>query len=168
MGKTFGRIGGSFGGYSLECTFEDNRIRGRLGGAVAGNDINLLLSPEGDHLWGRVGGDVLGKDLNIALEKDRAYGRLGGKTIGDDISLQGTGMITGRVGGPVLGFSCRILVSADESKLTGRLGGRFIGANVNLTLESFPPMTASVLAATVYKIYLENTRSKAVGGKTGK
>ncbi len=59
-----------------------------------------------------------------------------------------------------LGFNCNIAVTPDKSKLTGRLGGTFVGADVNLDLVDFPPMIASILAATVYKIYLEKSRQK--------
>ncbi len=160
MGKANGRIGGMLWGYSLDCAMENNYINGRFGGAVLGNDMRLESSPEGDRLWGRIGGDVIGKNLEIALEGDKAYGRLGGNTFGDDISLHGTEKITGRVGGVAIGFDCNINVSPDKSKLTGRLGGTFVGADVSLILEDFPPMIASILAATVYKIYLEKARSR--------
>lgn len=67
------------------------------------------------------------------------------------------GKAHGRIGGRFGGY-CTINVSPDKSKLTGRLGGTFVGANVNLTLENFPPMIASILIATVYKIYLKNNQ----------
>ena len=109
-------------GYSLDCTIENNRINGRFGGAVIGNDVQLELSPEEGRLWGRIGGGVIGKDLNIYFEVDKASGRLGGPTIGDDISLHGTEKITGRVGGAIIGFNCNIDVSP-ISKADRRLAG---------------------------------------------
>ncbi|WP_050780743.1 hypothetical protein [Dethiobacter alkaliphilus] len=164
MGKAAGRIGGAFGGYSIECTREGNIFHGRLGGKVSGNDINLEISAEGNHLWGRVGGEVIGKDLNMALEPGRAFGRLGGETIGDDISLEGHEQISGRVGGSIVGFDCNLKFIAAEGRLQGRLGGTFVGADVNLDLVDFPPLVAAVLACVVYKIYLERSRA-AKGGR---
>ncbi|NMB35478.1 MAG: hypothetical protein GX989_04205 [Firmicutes bacterium] len=38
----------------------------------------------------------------------KAYGRIGGIKTGNDIILLGTDTITGRVGDPLLGFSCQI------------------------------------------------------------
>ncbi len=54
MGTVSGRIGGALGGYNLECSQTGNIFRGRLGGSITGNDINLEMSPEGNQLWGRV------------------------------------------------------------------------------------------------------------------
>lgn len=157
MGKAEGRIGGRFGGYSFNCTKQGSQLNGRLGGAVDGDDLRLELSPDGKRLWGRVGGGTIGKDLDITLENDKAAGRLGGKRIGDDIALHGSEQIKGRVGGTLIGFNCKLDVSPDRTKLTGRLGGPFSGADATVELENFSPILAAVLAVTVYKVYLDST-----------
>lgn len=164
MGFITGCIGGIIDGYSVECDVRDNRIFGRLGGALVGANIDLNISPDGNYIEGRIGGSIIGKDFKMQKGEGSARGRLGGDVIGNDIVLSGNDHITGRCGGSVVGFDIDLHFDASTGKLTGRLGGGLIGMDVNYEIVDTPPIYGAIVAAITYYFYRENQRRGSKGG----
>lgn len=81
------------------------------------------------------------------------HGRMGGVIDGADITIRGTDRITGRCGGPVIGFDVDLYV--EDGEMTGRLGGAVKGHSVSLAVaEDLPYIVSALVAVITYQYYL--------------
>ncbi|HAI85408.1 MAG TPA: hypothetical protein DCL63_00275, partial [Firmicutes bacterium] len=94
-------------------------------------------------------------------------GRMGGIIDGVDIHLSGTDRITGRCGGPVIGFDADL--SIEDGQMTGRLGGVVAGHSVSLTVaEDLPYVVSALVAVITYQYYLIAQRNSSSSGGGGR
>jgi ABC-type lipopolysaccharide export system ATPase subunit len=78
---------------------------------------------------------------------------MGGIIDGVDITLSGTDRITGRCGGPVIGFDVDLEVA--DGQMTGRLGGAVVGHSVSFSMAAgLPNVVTALVAVIAYQYYL--------------
>ncbi|UMZ74469.1 hypothetical protein [Natranaerofaba carboxydovora] len=167
MGRLYGKVGGKSKGYYIESEISSDEleIKGNLGGKLQGHDIDLNLSSELTEISGRLGRDNLEKNLKLSLHKEGPknniyydiIGKLNEKASYCDVSLEGsiTEGFSGRIGEEV-GYNVELKVFKNDGKITGRLGGKIVGANVDINYEYFPPVLGIIIISLTYSLYLEN------------
>jgi hypothetical protein len=151
-----GRVGGMLAGYDLNLELEGNELDGRIGGSVIGKDVDLQV--QSGSVSGRIGGQINGFDVQGSLNPSGVQLRFGGSIGGDDLILAiHEGVATGRFSGSLLGKD--VYLQSSGSGVTGRIGGEFEGKDVNLIgSAAFEIMALSAVIA--YKT-LEDDQSSA-------
>jgi len=141
-----------------------------VGGAVFGGDLNLDIQPPPGLISGRVGGAIIGRSVEAQFADSSGntiHGRMGGIIDGVDITLRGTDRVTGRCGGPVIGFDVNLQV--EQGQMTGRLGGEVVGHSVSFSVAADLPSAVTALVAVItYQYYLiaqRRSSSSSSGGR---
>jgi hypothetical protein len=116
-----------------------------------------------------MGGVLDGRDIVGSWTDASVSVRIGGVVAGNEVELTMMGStITGRGGGDIFGFDCRLQYRQAQRELSGRLGGDVLGKSVYLQLHSHtPPLIAALVACAAY-YYMEITnRSHSANSRGG-
>lgn len=132
-----GRLAGPSGEYELRCRLEGDALRGRVGGALVGKDLDLDITETG--VRGRVGGP---RGFEVSLELQA--GELVGDLADEPFRLRGVDRVTGRLGD---GFAA---LELDATQRGSRLGGRLGGRPFELDLGDAPGWIGALVAAVAY------------------
>ena len=92
---------------------------------------------------------------------------MGGIIDGVDVTLRGTDRVTGRCGGPVIGFDVDLEVT--NGQMTGRLGGAVAGHSVSFSVaEDLPRVVTALVAVITYQYYLIAQRNSSSSSSSGR
>lgn len=140
-----GRLGGAEG-YSIRCAIEGDKIVGRAGGQLSGQDIELEIGERG------VSGNVGGEPVHIELQQGELQGQVGDQPL----TLRGVDRVTGHFGAPIVGWS--IVAQQQGSTLRGQLGSTVLGKEFELELGSAPGWVGVLVAVVAF--YALDPRAK--------
>ena len=135
-----GRLGTEKDGFELRCRLEGDTLRGRIGGALMGKDLEIDITETG--VTGRVGGRN-GFDVNLELQSGELVGNVGA----DTLRLRGVDRVTGRIGEGFAGAD--IAAQQRGHRLTGIVGGT-LGRPFELNLGDAPGWIGALVAAVTY------------------
>ena len=132
-----GRLGGA-DGYDIRCSIDGDKIVGRAGGKIHGQDINLEITERG--VQGSVG------DAPVIIELDA--GELKGRVGGEKLTLRGVDRVTGFFGEPIVGWN--VAAQQQGTQLVGRLGSTVLGRDFQLELGSAPGWVGALVAVVAF------------------
>ncbi len=124
----------------LKARLEQDRILGRVGGALMAKELNLEVSEKG--VSGRVGGKN-GFEVNLELKA----GELSGFVGTDALNLRGVDQVTGRLGSAMNGVD--FISNQNGDHLRGRLGG-IKGQTFELELAGTPGWIGTLVAIIAF------------------
>jgi hypothetical protein len=124
----------------LKARLEQDRILGRVGGALMAKELNLEVSEKG--VSGRVGGKN-GFDVSLALKDGELMGHVGS----DELHLRGVDQVTGRLGNTLGGVD--FMSNQVGDNLRGRLGG-IKGQTFELELAGTPGWIGTLVAIIAF------------------
>ncbi|MFC6592317.1 hypothetical protein ACFP81_10130 [Deinococcus lacus] len=133
-----GRIGGESDSYSVRCAIEGDRIVGRAGGKLHGQNIELEITERG------VQGSVGSERVSIELAEGELRGQIGTQ----EVTLRGVDRVTGHLGKPIVGWN----VSAQQQGhlLQGQLGSTVLGRPFEIELGSAPGWVGALVAMVAF------------------
>jgi hypothetical protein len=124
----------------LKARLEQDRILGRVGGALMAKELNLEVSEKG--VSGRVGGKN-GFDVNLELKAGELTGFVGT----DALNLRGVDQVVGRLGSATNGVD--FISNQHGDSLRGRLGG-IKGQLFELELAGTPGWIGTLVAIIAF------------------
>jgi hypothetical protein len=126
--------------FEIKVRLEQDKLLGRIGGALMAKEVKLELSPTG--VSGRVGG-ATGFEVRLSLEGGELIGFLGN----DPISMRGVDVVTGTLGD---GFSSlEFMARQSGSTLIGSIGG-LLGQPFSLELDEAPGWLGALVVMVAF------------------
>ena len=126
--------------FEIKVRLEDDKLLGRVGGALMARDVKLELTATG--VTGRVGGSN-GFDVRLSLESGELIGFIGN----DPISLRGVDAVVGTLGD---GFSALEFAARQSgTRLLGSLGG-LLGKPFSLELDDAPGWLGALVVLVAF------------------
>ncbi len=124
----------------LKARLEQDRILGRVGGALMAKELNLEVSEKGVN--GHVGGKN-GFEVSLELKAGELTGFVGQ----DNLNLRGVDQVTGHLGSTLGGVD--FIANQHGDKLRGRMGG-IKGQTFELELAGTPGWIGTLVAIIAF------------------
>jgi hypothetical protein len=126
--------------FEIKVRLEQDKLLGRVGGALMAKDVRLELSATG--VSGRVGGNS-GFEVRLALEGGELVGFIGNAPV----AMRGVDVVTGTLGD---GFSAlEFMARQSGSTLIGSLGG-LLGQPFQLELDEAPGWLGALVVLVAF------------------
>lgn len=144
-----GRLGGA-DGFNVRCAIDGDRISGRAGGRLYGQDIELEITERG------VQGTVGTESVRIELEEGELRGHVGSQKL----VLRGVDRVTGFLGEPIVGWN--VAAQQQGERLQGQLGSTVLGRPFELELGTAPGWVGTLVAVVAFYALEPRVSGKAL------